>query len=677
MDGSLDPRFEAFAAREPFFAVLTAPKFLRANLTPEHEREFFASGEELVDWMADVIERRLAPHFSPLSTLEYGCGVGRLALPLARRPGSVTAVDRSPAMLAAAREAARRAGAGHIQFQTAAEFFTIDRKFDFVVCFHVLQRLPTREGLELLRALVGRIATGGLGVFHVPFRTSAPAGIRISRWARERVPGVDGLANAVRGKPAGIPLIPSHVYDLETVLETLDDLGVAAAHVIFEHQQELSSAIVFVDVPLPSITGVDDRGRALPGTTLRTRPAAEPPIDVKRLIEHLSIDELNRTAEEYFSSLTGWDDQLAKPFSKPADAPPILANLATLLHGLRLKPGLRVLEFGAGTGWLARSLTQLGCEVVLLDVAPTALRIARDLYTRLPVIGERPAPQFLEFDGRRIGLPDASVDRVLSFDAFHHVANPDQVLRELGRVVKPGGIAGFAEPGARHSETPMSQFEMRTYHVVENDVDIHAIWRTARDCGFRDLKLALFHGPPFYLSLPEYEDFLAGGQTTGRWVTATRVFLRDVRHFFLFKEGDEASDSRSVDGLACTISILQAPSSIHADEGFVINAEVRNTGTATWLPSDAVHGGVRLGAHVYDEAGRMRDFEIHGNPLTDPPRAIEPGETVRTIITIPPQPPGRCRVELDCVAAGVTWFAQVGSTPAVTDVEITSQEHSP
>jgi len=28
-----DPRWEAFAAREPYFAVLTDPKFLRANLT--------------------------------------------------------------------------------------------------------------------------------------------------------------------------------------------------------------------------------------------------------------------------------------------------------------------------------------------------------------------------------------------------------------------------------------------------------------------------------------------------------------------------------------------------------------------------------------------------------------------------------------------------------------------
>jgi hypothetical protein len=64
---SVDPRWEAFAAREPYFAVLTDPRFLRANLTPEHEREFFASGEAVVSWMLAVIDAGLSPQFAPMS----------------------------------------------------------------------------------------------------------------------------------------------------------------------------------------------------------------------------------------------------------------------------------------------------------------------------------------------------------------------------------------------------------------------------------------------------------------------------------------------------------------------------------------------------------------------------------------------------------------------------------
>ena len=94
-----DPRWDRLAAREPYFAVLTAPQFLRRNLTPERHREFFASGDALVESMFRAIELQLSPYFNPTAILEYGCGVGRLAIPLARRAvrngGSVTAVDRS------------------------------------------------------------------------------------------------------------------------------------------------------------------------------------------------------------------------------------------------------------------------------------------------------------------------------------------------------------------------------------------------------------------------------------------------------------------------------------------------------------------------------------------------------------------------------------------------------
>src|SRR5262245_48492313 len=128
---------------EPYFGVLTDPKFLRANLTDAARREFFASGETLVDFLWRTIQLRLAPDFGPTAILEYGCGPGRLAIPLARRAarraGTVTAVDRSPAMLGTAREEAAAHGVGNIAF-CAPEELSAQTRFDFVVCYLVLQR---------------------------------------------------------------------------------------------------------------------------------------------------------------------------------------------------------------------------------------------------------------------------------------------------------------------------------------------------------------------------------------------------------------------------------------------------------------------------------------------------------------------------------------------------------
>lgn len=663
-----DRRWEAFAAREPYFAVFTDPKFLSANRTANNEREFFDSGELLADAIFYTIKRRMAFDYAPQSILEYGCGPGRLAIPFARRAVSITAVDRSPAMLEVARREAARQSITNIHFVTAADFDPAQRKFDLVNAYLLFQRLPPAQGLALFRQLLGCIGSGGIGAFQFLYRGSASPAVRLTREVRERIPAVNGFLNRVRGKAFDEPFIPSHTYDLDDVFRILVEARIETSHIVFEHDAEMSSAIVFVQAPL-SFAAVGEE--AVPR-------ASEPPpgamIDVRDLIARTSIDDLNRTAEEYFSSLKDWEHHLAKPFSKADETPPILIAFATLLQGLRLTPGTTVLEFGAGTGWLSRFLTQLGCRVILLDVSPTALKIARELYEKQPPIGDRPAPQFLQFDGRRIDLPDASVERIICFDAFHHAPNPDDVLREFGRVLKPGGIAAFAEPGPRHSRTPQSQFEMRTYGVVENDVDIHAIWRTAWSSGFRDLKLVVFHGTPFHVSLDDYEDLLTGGATNAKWVASTRAFLRNVRSFFLYKEGSERIDSRSAAGLACEIMATLITSPAIEGQPIVVEATIANRGTAVWLPSNAEFGGVAAGAHLYEAAGKLITFDLHWERLTDPPREIAPGETVTVRISLPPQPAGKYLLEIDCVAARVTWFAQAGSQPAQLAVDVVAPD---
>ena len=158
-----------------------------------------------------------------------------------------------------------------------------------------------------------------------------------------------------------------------------------------------------------------------------------------------SVEEHCRLAERYFSGLSDWTHHLAKPFGSFDETPQLLINFAVVLQGLRLSPGMSVMEFGAGTCWASRILTQLGCKVIACDVSATALQIGRELYSRYPPAGNRPAPEFLLFDGHRIDLEDASVERVMCLDAFHHVPNPAAAV-ELGRVLNDGGNRRFAEP---------------------------------------------------------------------------------------------------------------------------------------------------------------------------------------------------------------------------------------
>jgi SAM-dependent methyltransferase len=400
-------------------------------------------------------------------------------------------------------------------------------------------------------------------------------------------------------------------------------------------------------------------------------PGAEKSIDVQSLIAARTVEEHCRLAEEYFAHLTDWNHHLAKPFGSSDEAPQLLVNFAVVVQGLHLCPGMTVLEFGAGTCWAARILTQLGCKVIAVDVSPTALQIGRELYARHPPLGDRPVPQFLLFDGTKLELPDASVERVICLDAFHHVPNPEQVLFELGRVLESGGIAGFAEPGPEHSLTTQSQYEMKKFGVVENDIDIHSIWATARKAGFTDLELAVFQVKPTMLKLDQFEDFLRGGKSSRKYVEETRSFLGNQRNFFLYKGAPKPRDSRYRQNLIAEIKISPATSEVPAGEPIKLAAVVKNIGEAIWLPRSAGLGAVMLGCHVFYADGHVFRESYHWEPLSeDDNRSIQPGETVKIEFALPALPPGSHRIDFDMVSNDVCWFAINGSQVASIVVQV-------
>lgn len=608
--------------------MLADDRYLASNVDDAAIDAFFASGEAHIAELFTNLFTHLSPRLTIQRVLELGCGPGRLVIPFAQRGAHVTAVDVSPEMLRVAEERALKSGVENVKFQTFDEFLRGDEQFDVVNAHLVLQRMPPREGMNIIRELARRVADEGVCVLHVPFRVRQSALTASSRWLRSRIPVVNAAANVLRRKPAHLALMPTYTYDLDEVFAVLDEERLTQHYCVSAQHGDVDGVVIHSRKKATAAAAVS-----------REEVRDESLIDVKQLIAASSLDDLNAKAESYFSSLANWDDHLAKPFARAADTPALLINFANVLQGLRLLPGMTVLDFGGGSGWVSRILTQLGCRAIVLDVSPTALEIAREAYRRQPPIGTQPEPRFLLFDGRRIDLPDRSVDRVICFDAFHHSADPDAMIREFARILVPGGIAGFAEPGPHHSQTAQSQFEMRNYGVVENDVDIDAIGRTARAAGFVDLRVAAFTLEPFHVRADEYEDLVHGrGATPLRWLESTRASLAMVRNFFLIRAGGDALDSRGVDGLSCRIDVVRDGSS------FVATAT--NSGRALWLPSSAGRGGVAIGCHLPDAFDYAR---------VQVDEAVPPGGSVVARFELP----ANSEPEFDCVAEGVTWFAQL------------------
>jgi SAM-dependent methyltransferase len=352
---------------------------------------------------------------------------------------------------------------------------------------------------------------------------------------------------------------------------------------------------------------------------------------------------------------------MSKPFSYLHEAPQMLHDLGLLLGGLHLGKGMTVLDFGAGTCWLSRLLAQLNCAPICCDVSASALAIGQRLFADHPLIGTTVyQPTFLHFDGRHLDLPDASVDRIVCFDAFHHIPNQEEVMAQFGRVLKDGGVAAFSEPGREHSRSPQSQYEMRHHHVLENDIDLNAIFRMAQTVGFTDMSVHVLSD--LSLSLEEY-NVVFGQRRDEALRDRAWDHMHDAmfnRSVFFLRKGDLHRDSRSHDGLAHRLTVDRQDVTTAVGVPVGLTFTIENAGTATWIHEGReIFGLVRLASHLAEADGRLLSIDYTRHAL---PVAVQPGEQVSLTVDVPMPGPGRYLLTFDLVAEGVTWFENVGCT---------------
>lgn len=95
-----------------------------------------------------------------------------------------------------------------------------------------------------------------------------------------------------------------------------------------------------------------------------------------------------------------------------------------------LHRGLKILEIGCGAGSMTAFLAARGLDVIGTDVSHVLLEYARDRH---------PGCRFERMLGEVLRFADSSFDLVVSFDVLEHIPDVDGHMREVARVLRPGG----------------------------------------------------------------------------------------------------------------------------------------------------------------------------------------------------------------------------------------------
>jgi len=96
--------------------------------------------------------------------------------------------------------------------------------------------------------------------------------------------------------------------------------------------------------------------------------------------------------------------------------------------------GKRVLDIATGTGFSTATFAQFGAEVTGIDITDYAVRATKRLFALRGLTGE-----ILQMDAQTLEFPDNSFDFVCAHGCLMHMPDTDKAVREIYRVLKPGG----------------------------------------------------------------------------------------------------------------------------------------------------------------------------------------------------------------------------------------------
>jgi arsenite methyltransferase len=135
---------------------------------------------------------------------------------------------------------------------------------------------------------------------------------------------------------------------------------------------------------------------------------------------------MTQASSQYFQQVAGeWDNLRAGFFGESVRE--------SAVQKAYLRPEMVVADVGSGTGFIAAALAPLVRRVYVTDGSPEMLAVARQNLAQFDNL------EFHLADGQQLPFPDESLDAVFANMYLHHAPDPLAAIREMVRVLRPGG----------------------------------------------------------------------------------------------------------------------------------------------------------------------------------------------------------------------------------------------
>lgn len=248
-NSNTDKEWEKFGEVDPYYGVLSEGKFHKINLTEENKEDFFKSGVVYIEDLLKKVRQHIDPNFKIKHALDFGCGVGRLVIPLAGIAERVTGIDVSDSMLNEAKQNCETYSRKNVVLVKSDDSLTqLKDKYDFIHSFIVLQHIPVKRGKRIFEGLLAHLEDGGVCVIHFTY-AEYEISKKFASFIKAYVPFANNVYNLYKGRGFFFPHMQMYKYDISKLLLIMEKLHIREFYAELTNHGGVSGIVLFFRKP--------------------------------------------------------------------------------------------------------------------------------------------------------------------------------------------------------------------------------------------------------------------------------------------------------------------------------------------------------------------------------------------------------------------------------------------